>query len=636
MQRGNSSFLKSRRRRAQQNERGVALITTLLLLMLLTGLTLAMAWSTRSDMLINGYYRNFRGSFYAADSGINIVRQELIPQFQAGGSVYPTNFAVGTNPLPPGTTEGKVLAALAPYTTGKITGSGTGIAAKSWPGQYTATVTFALKSPGGCISDQGDCTPPNAFPKTAKTVSYTYLYKITSTGTSVGTESTTLTETGMVTLTATIPTPGVLNFAGYGMFIDQQDLCNSGQLVPGTITGPVFTNGSWNFGTGQYTFTDSVGQSGSAVGTANGCPQGATSLPNNVTAQQGFGFSQSKVTLPQNSFNQERAVLDGKGANADPTIPVTQPSPSEMNKVLKNANGTAYPSAAAPASGVYLPYGPGPTGKPTFTGGGILVEGNATITLSPSGKTGQTYTIVNGSPAVTTTITIDPAAANANGTLGTTTVVSGSTNLTIAGVPQQFDPSSGADLGYETMLYVDGNITALKGPGQGQAAIQDGTALTVTAANNVTITGDLLYKQEPVTGTPSTPGSPIDQLIPANDKGQALGIFTASGDIQMNNGQSNGNLEIDASLATLSAGGTGGLTNIGAQINTLTIVGGRIQNNIKNINTIQRNVLFDKRFANNFSPPWFPSTGIQKGNNNANLTPPTVTRLQWLNQNSYF
>jgi hypothetical protein len=188
------------------------------------------------------------------------------------------------------------------------------------------------------------------------------------------------------------------------------------------------------------------------------------------------------------------------------------------------------------------------------------------------------------------------------------------------------------------MLYVDGSITTLVGPGQGQAAIQNGTALTVTAANNVTITGDLLYKSEPVYGPPSTPASsahPIDSLT-GNDTGQALGIFTATGDIQMNNGQANGNLEIDASLATLSAGGTGGLTNIGAQIQTLTIVGGRIQNNIKNINTLQRNVLFDKRFANNFAPPWFPSTGIQKGNNAANLAAPVVTRLQWLNQNNYF
>src|SRR5262249_9810025 len=117
---------------------------------------------------------------------------------------------------------------------------------------------------------------------------------------------------------------------------------------------------------------------------------------------------------------------------------------------------------------------------------------------------------------------------------------------------------------------------------------------------------------------------------------QALGIFTATGDIQMNNSQANGNLEIDASLATLSAGGTGGLTNIGAQIQTLTIVGGRIQNDIKNLNSVQRNGLFDKRFDHKFAPPWFPSTGIQKGNNAANLNPPVITRLQWINQNNYF
>lgn len=629
MRRVNSSPLRSKRRNGRQDERGVALITTLLLLMLLTGLTLAMAWSARSDLLINGYYRNFRGSFYAADSGINIMKQAMIPMFQVGGALYPRNFAAGTNPLPSPATEQSVMNAVnGTYGSKTVAGAGTGTANKSWPGKYTGNLVFALKSCGTDVNPN-TCTP---FPPNAQSVTYIYSYKITSVGQSVGTENTTLTDEGLVKIVAAIPAPGILNFAGYGMFIDQQSVC-SGTLVPGTITGPVFTNGSWSFGTGQYTFTDSVGQAGSTVGTSSGCPTGAKSLPSNVTAQQGFGFSQSPVTLPKNSFNQERAVLDGKGANSDPTIPVTQPSPSEMNQVLKNVKGTAYPTGGA-SSGVYLPYTV-INGKPTFTGGGILVEGNANVTLKPSGATGQVYTIVNGSPSTTTTITIDPAA---NTTLVSSVTGATTTNLTITGVPNQFDPSTGADLGYDTMLYVDGNINSLVGPGQGQAAIQNGTALTVTASGNVTITGDLLYKSEPVYGPPSTPATashPLDSLT-GNDTGQALGIFTATGDIQMNNGQSNGNLEIDASLATLSQGGTGGLTNIGAQIQTLTIVGGRIQNNIKDINTNQRNVLFDKRFAGNFAPPWFPNTGIQKGNNAANLGTPVITRLRWLNQNNYF
>src|SRR5205807_6882826 len=63
-------------RHHDQNQRGIALITTLLLLLLMTGLSLAMVIAARSDMMINGYYRNFRGSFYAADSGLNIARQD--------------------------------------------------------------------------------------------------------------------------------------------------------------------------------------------------------------------------------------------------------------------------------------------------------------------------------------------------------------------------------------------------------------------------------------------------------------------------------------------------------------------------------------------------------------------------------
>jgi hypothetical protein len=625
MQRENSQSLK--RRLARQDERGVALITTLLLLMLLTGLTLAMAWSSRSDMLINGYYRNFRGSFYAADSGINIMRQAMTPLFQPGGAAYPTSFTVGSNPLPSPATEALVTSSInTAYGSGKVTGSGTGNAANSWPGSYNATLQFALQS---CSTDVSPTCNP--FPPTAKAVTYTYGYTITSTGQSKGTEKTVLTDAGRFTVSAIIPNPAALTFAGYGMFIDSNTLCDGSTLVPGTITGPVFTNGSWNFGTGNYTFTDSVGQVGNTVGTSSGCPSGSKTLPANVTDQQGFKTGQAAVTLPKNSFNQEQAVIDGRGVAPDGSS-VPPPSQTALSNALRDINNVPYKATGTPSPGVFLPYTTDKNGKnPTFTGGGIMVQGNASIVLSPGTGTSQVYTITSSSGG-TTTVTINP-------TSNTTVVSSGSTNLTISGVPQQFDPTTGASMGPDTMLYVNGSITALSGPGQGKAAINDGTALTVTALNNVTITGDILYKSEPVTGTPgstSPAGAPIDTLIPANNTGQALGIFTASGDIQMANTQSNGNLEIDASLATLSQGGTGGLTNTGNAINTLTIVGGRIQNNIKNINATQRNVLFDKRFANGFAPPWFPSTGVKAGSNVANLNVPVITRLQWLNQNNYF
>ena len=167
-------------------------------------------------------------------------------------------------------------------------------------------------------------------------------------------------------------------------------------------------------------------------------------------------------------------------------------------------------------------------------------------------------------------------------------------------------------------------------------AIQGGAAITITAASNVTITGDLLYKTPPVTKTQNQiPGTPADTLIPGNDNGQVLGIFTATGDIQMRNAQANGNLEIDASLATLSQGGTGGLTNTGSAINTLTIVGGRIQNKIKNINTKTRNVFFDRRFAKGgFAPPWFPSTTLTSSGVVSATMHSSIQRVKWVNLTS--
>jgi hypothetical protein len=130
---------------------------------------------------------------------------------------------------------------------------------------------------------------------------------------------------------------------------------------------------------------------------------------------------------------------------------------------------------------------------------------------------------------------------------------------------------------------------------------------------------------------------PADTLIPGNDTRQALGIFTATGDIQLNNQQIDRRLEIDASLATISQSGTGGLTNIGAQINQLTIVGGRIQNSIKNINSKTRDVFFDRRYAQGgFAPPWFPSTTLTLGGVTSASATTTVQRVQWVNQTSYF
>jgi hypothetical protein len=646
MRHHNTFSSKIARRSSRQRQRGVALITTLLLLLLLTAISLTMVLSVSSDMLINGYYRDYRGSFYASDGGVNVARQAMINGILNAAPVGA--FPVGVQPIPPATPGNVAANVIALY------GAPTTInSAGSWPEKFQLINTganptaLALANNGCSVTFTGtpntingqpiSCTnlPAAGAPQVVTGFTYVYNYTISAVGSSQGSEVSSIGDSGTLTFFGSISPGGPVqtSFAAWGMFIDQYPLCGGGDLVPGTITGPVFTNGAWNFGSsGKYVFTDPVGSANAQAGYDNGgCQAVAGASGNGIspTFQSGFNLGQPTVPLPANDFNQKEAVLDSKGNQG---VAVT---PAQMNASLRNVSGTAYP-LAPPASGVYLPYTVNlATGAKTLNGGGIYVEGNASVTLSvpnPStNTTAQIYTIVQG--GVTTTVTIDDAA-------GTTSISSGGVNTVITGVPTQVDPTTGAVTRDATMLYVDGNITSLSGPATGTAAggIQNDTALTITANGSVTVTGDVKYVSEPVTTAQNQiPGTPADTLIPANNFGQVLGIFTATGNVDLANTQSSGNLEIDASIATVSAGGSGGITNTGAGINTLNIVGGRIQNTIQNIGATTRNVFFDRRFTQGgFSPPWFPSTTVTTPSaDTASFQLPTVTHTQWLNKTSY-
>lgn len=609
-----------RRPRRNVPDSGVALVVTLLLLGLMVGLGLAMVLTVGSDIMINGFYRNFRGSFYAADSGLNIARQELVNEVKAA---VPATFSAGIPPLPSGVDASVQSSILSRY--GNFQSFNAGLAAESWQGSYkVSSLEFQ------CVSG---CTTPVATSRDGfgNPTGYQYIfnYSLTSAGRAQGSGQATVMETGSVIFNAAV-TPGgpvTTSFAAYGMFIDQQDLCNGSYLVPGTISGPTFTNGGWTFGTsGSYIFSDGVGSVTPNAGFqfSGNCYQSPAasykkgSQTIKPTFQAGLTLGQAPVPLPQNDFSQERAVLDGRGTN---TAAVTN---AERNSTLKTIAGSPYPIGGA-TSGVYVPY-QSVGGVNTLTGGGIYAEGNAEVRLSigtsPQSTPTQVFSITQGTTV--TTVTLDPQASSAR-----TTVQSGGTSLMLNGVPTDQDHSTPA-----TMLYVNGNITKLSGPGQGVPAVQDGAALTITAKGDVTITGDILYKSEPVTLTQNLiPGTPADTLIPGNDHDQTLGIFTATGNINLSNSQSNKNLQIDASLATISESGTGGMQNTGAAINTLTIVGGRIQSRIKNINATTRNVFFDRRYTSRpgFAPPWFPATTVTPPGVSSAVVTPSVQRVRWVN-----
>jgi Tfp pilus assembly protein PilX len=613
---------KMRHRPLARKQRGIALVTTLLLLLLLTAMSLTMVLSVGSDMLINGYYGNGRGAFYAADSGANIARQEMVNYFV-------NNYNPAYSATVPPFTSATVTNALG-YINTKYQGPLTSVSGPSgsWPGKFTLapnSVQIQLQ-PG---------YPTTATDANGKVDKYTYVYSytLTSVGQSQGSEAATLSDQGTLTFVANLTSSSTkMAFSAFGTFLNAYGDC-SAPFVAGTMSGPFFTNGQWNFGDAnalgsstKYDFTDTVGQAGGNVSYWHGgnCDDNAspTDTANGSTIaptfQGGLQLAQQPHSLPTDSFSQEQAVLDGIGNSG------AAPTNATLHGALKNAAGTAYPNTGA-SSGVYLPYSVDPnTGAKVFTGGGIYVEGDAAITLSPTGSSGQVYTIVQN--GVTTTVVTNPTATGA----GTTTIQVGNGAVTtINGVPELKDPSTGSVTENATMLYVDGNITTLSGPGEGASkpAINNGVALTITAANNVTITGDIRYTTEPVTTSGSTP----DVLIPANNTGQVLGIFTAMGDIQMNNQQSDGNLWIDASIAMISTTSSGGWINVGPHINNLNLVGGRIAMQAKSGNTTTRNIFFDQRFAGGaFAPPWFPSTNVTTNGNNTN-NPPIATplRISW-------
>jgi hypothetical protein len=195
-----------------------------------------------------------------------------------------------------------------------------------------------------------------------------------------------------------------------------------------------------------------------------------------------------------------------------------------------------------------------------------------------------------------------------------------------------------------TMLYVDGTITSLSGTGQGVAGINDHNALTITANGEIDITGDLIYNTEPVTTSANQVvagtnpaccnGSPSDTLIPGHDNGQVFGLFTANGNIVFSSNYSNNNLEVDGSMAAIASGQNWGF-GVNGYVNTLTNVGGRIENQAHAVNMKTFNIYFDRRFVTNsgFAPPWFPSTNISSTGPTTTSCTPSVRRVQWVLNN---
>ncbi len=342
--------------------RGMALISTLLIMSLMIAMTLAMTIAMSSDMLITRYYRNFRSAFYAADSGTNIVRQYMANQIVAA---IPTTFSNTTQPIPAGTSTTVQSSILTNYGSTasaanlNIIGGG---AAGSWPGKFyiasSPAPTLVAASPGCTVSNVGpnagtgtvsagpyDCTTnvpvcTGTCTGFGLTYQYQYNYSLTSIGQSTASEQAQVQDVGQINIHVNVAPAGgtTTSFAAWGMFIDQFAICSS-DLVGGTMSGPVFTNGAWTYGTTSvgYTYTDTVGSVSPNFGydfgstcdqksTASDKVGGTTIAPN---FQSGYKLGQTALPLPSDSYDQKRAVLDGLGTND------TDPTQAQMGAALR-------------------------------------------------------------------------------------------------------------------------------------------------------------------------------------------------------------------------------------------------------------------------------------------------------------
>ncbi len=624
---------------------GVALVIALLLMMLMSVLGVGIVLSVSSDVLINGYYGNYRSAYYAADTGLNIVRQQLATQIvndaiasagncaSWGGST--ANYGCSNYPILTANVATDASNALSYVTTtygASAVQLNAGQSNASWPGnfQLSSASTFTSYS-----TPSGTCT----------SCAYVFQYYLVVYGQGPLHQQVKTTENGFLTVTISANGGGGLtNFSQFGAFINNY-AANSSPYVSGTISGKQWTNGSWNFGTnGTYTFTGPVFQVGAqasydfpnnnhSCGSASYCYEDSAASKytyNQQTIQpnfeQGFYPGMTAAPLPVNDYNQQWAVLDGIGSGE------TGAASSSFPTYLRDVNNNAYVAGAT--TGVYVPA----SSTGTVTGGGFYVEGGVTsIALTPGSSSGsEIYTIVQtvGSSAVTTTITTCISC----GASGTTTIAKctsctghDTTTLNLTGVPHNSANTA------QTLLYVDGTIggstggwnatyTGLSGSSSSEtaAAIQNGVALTIVANGDINVVGNLLYEQERVDAS--------GNYYPTNNLGQVLGLYTATGNIALNSPYNDNNLEIDGAIAAISSNcsntSTCGLTTTGS-IGTFTIIGGKSEGNAHSVSMSQANIYYDQGFLHGVAPPWFPSTTITGGPPNAPSVIPTFSRLSW-------
>ncbi len=289
-------------------------------------------------------------------------------------------------------------------------------------------------------------------------------------------------------------------------------------------------------------------------------------------------------------YNEGASILLDADANGTKDVPIFDvgftrgyslinlPSTVTQNDLKTQALGTM----SNPGSdGIYVPESDG-----ALTGG-ILIKGDAGVTMSVDASDNAVYTITQGS--TTKNITV-------NRTANQTTVqtVGGSTS-TYTGLPD--------GVGNEgTLIYSLDDITSFSG------TVQKDSSVTVSAERDIVVSNNVRYEKytaSPLSGINPDTGTAADNM---------LGIIAWGGDVRIGTSAPN-NVEIHGIIMAPHGEFTVDSYDSGAPRGTATLLGGVITDfygafgqfsGTTPIHGYGRNFVYDPRVLNGKTPPYFP------------------------------
>lgn len=514
------------------NEKGMALVASLLVMVAITVIVVAVSVTSQMEKSSTVMHRTSNRALYAADSGIEAAKQQMTVFAKSGldslNSVWGGSGAIIPSPQTFFPSIG-------------LTTSHGGSPA------YASNTTFSFEDSTLDLQSQA----------------FNFKYTITSTGTYNGSSRSVVSE-GRLRVSATRG-----SFTDYLIFTDQHAMSGGTPIwftTSTTFDGRVHTNDKLRFA--YYpTFHDHVTSVsgvadyynyGSAL-TLNADYNGTRDVPN---FYGGFDRGEANITLPTNSYSQERASLGGNPAD---TSPLTN---SERRSLLGLSGSSSVPT------GVYVPNSGG------YVSGGLYISGNAKNAEFKVDSSNRQEIRIKDNNNLWTKVTIDHA--------NNQTIVDPpyGSNQTYTGVPRG-------------IMYTKGQIRDMRGPSRSGStippAIHSDTQMTIAASDYIKLQSDFTYQD-------------------MDNGDNVVGLFSSGGDVRIGTSAPD-NVKIDAFVMTSGSGRsfTVDSYNYGSDRGQVRLTGGMISSRYGAFGTFGyygttgygRDFKYDRRGK---IPPYFPLT----------------------------